>query len=160
MRPYVTPKKYYNSNNNNTNNNSKNNNTNYNGNNNNKQNLEHTSLCIPRVEISVTLEYITSVIKKWNIGIISRIKEIPLRKEQNYKRIIIDLYWNVHNVNVKNVKDIMDKKGSMKLVYDMPWYWKLVYTTEQSGWVPSHGGGGSGGGFGGGSDIITHSLVL
>jgi len=93
---------------------------------------EYVSFCIPRVETAVSLEYISAVFKKWNIGKIYRIKEIPLRKEQDYKRIIVDLYWNVDTNTVKNVKELMDKKGSIKLVHEMPWFWKVVYTGDHS----------------------------
>ena len=97
-----------------------------------KTQLEYVSFCIPRVETTLQYDYISAVIKKWNIGNIHRIKEIPLRKEPKFKRIIIDLYWNPNNNSVKNIKEMMEKKGSIKLVHDMPWFWKMVYTTEQS----------------------------
>lgn len=95
-------------------------------------NQEYISLCIPRVDVCVTTEYITDVFKKWNIGSIYRIKEIPLRKENNYKRIIIDILCCKTKDEVKNMKEMMEKHGSIKLVYEMPSFWKLSYTTEQT----------------------------
>jgi len=97
-----------------------------------KNQNEYVSFCIPRIETTVSIDYISNIFKKWNIGRIYRIKEIPLRKEPDYKRIIIDLYWNTNTVVVKDIKDLMEKKGSIKLVHEMPWFWKLVYTTEQT----------------------------
>jgi hypothetical protein len=90
------------------------------------------SLCIPRVDSSVTEEYVREIFKKWNIGNIRRIKEIPLRKEQNYKRIIVDLACDPQKENVQQMKEIMQKNGSVKLVFDMPDFWKIVYTIDQS----------------------------
>ena len=94
-------------------------------------NQEYISLCIPRVDVSVTLEYVASILNKWKIGIIHRIKGIPLRKENNYKRIIIDILCCKTNETVMNVKEIIEKHGSVKLVYDMPYFWKISYTTDQ-----------------------------
>ena len=90
--------------------------------------LIRTSLCIPRVDGHFTLDFIRDVFLKWNIGFICNIKEIPLRNDPANKRIIIKLLCN--NENATMIKETMDKFGTIKLVYDIPWYWKISYTIQ------------------------------
>jgi len=90
--------------------------------------LIRTSLCIPRVEGHCTLEMIRDIFVKWNIGFICNIKEIPLRNDPSNKRIIIKLLCD--SANSAMIKDTIDRYGTIKLVYDIPWYWKISYTIQ------------------------------
>jgi hypothetical protein len=83
-------------------------------------------ICIPRVEEKYSKEYILKKIKEFNIGEIISLKEIPLKKDPKYKRIIIQMSWDNSKEIVKYADDIFSTIGSLKLVYDMPWYWKVV----------------------------------
>ena len=60
------------------------------------------------------------------MGTIDRIHEIPLRNDPSHKRVIITLRWNIKSEMTKYVQKTFLEKGSVKLVHDMPWYWKLV----------------------------------
>jgi len=90
----------------------------------------YTSICIPRMESTINKEYILSIFHKLNVGNINRIYEIPLRYNEEYKRIIILIKWNNTEKSV-TVQNQLDEKKSVKLVYDMPWYWKIVKTEPQ-----------------------------
>jgi hypothetical protein len=65
------------------------------------------------------------------LGKIDKIVEIPLRNEPSFKRIIINLNWNTNEERVRKLKTHLDKIGSIKVVHDMPWYWKVVSTHPQ-----------------------------
>jgi hypothetical protein len=84
------------------------------------------SLCIPKVDVGVSKDYIYKTISKLKIGNIQNIIEIPLRNDPNYKRIIIKLFWNENEPRIKNIKKNLCESGSLKIVHDMPWYWKVV----------------------------------
>ena len=84
-----------------------------------------SSICIPRVESTISKEYIYNTLMNLQIGNIEKIIEIPLRNDPTHKRIIIKLNWNKNSSSL-NMQKILRTLGSVKLVYDMPWYWKIV----------------------------------
>jgi hypothetical protein len=91
-----------------------------------------SSICIPRIESSISKDYVEKVISNLRIGYIERITEIPLRNDPTHKRIIIKINWN-KNQKAMNIQTILKNTGSIKLVYDnnSPWYWKIVNTSPQ-----------------------------
>ena len=90
-----------------------------------------SSICIPRVETTITKEYIFKTLRNLKIGYIKRISEIPLRNDPTHKRIIITLQWNNSAQNAIYMQKKFTEMGSVKLVHDMPWYWKIVPTHLQ-----------------------------
>jgi len=88
-------------------------------------------LCIPRIEVSVTKEYILGVFTKLKIGYIENIQEIPLHKNKDFKRIIIKINWSETSPTAKNILTRLDNNETIKLVHDMPWFWKIVSTNHQ-----------------------------
>lgn len=89
------------------------------------------SICIPRVDNSLTRETIYSTFQRINVGNIERITEIPLRNDQYHKRIIIKIRWNQGSELATKIQCLIETTGSFKLIYDMPWYWKIVSTHPQ-----------------------------
>ena len=53
-----------------------------------------TSVCIPRVDSTVTRNSIEKIIYNMNIGTIERLNEIPLRNDPSHKRVIMKIKWN------------------------------------------------------------------
>ncbi len=94
------------------------------------KNMNYTSLCIPRIESTINKEYVLSIFNKLDIGIVSRIHEIPLRYNQDFKRIIISIKLNTTEKSL-TVQKLINENKSVKLVHDMPWYWKVVKTESQ-----------------------------
>jgi hypothetical protein len=90
------------------------------------------SLCIPRIDINIKKDFIYNKISQFNIGTIKSIREFPLYNQSKYKRIILHIEWNVNNKTAKEIDEILEKIGSVKLVYDMPFYWKLMKTNNQA----------------------------
>lgn len=83
------------------------------------------------MESSISKEYIFNIISSLHLGKIDRITEIPLRNNPDYKRIIIKLRWNEIEQNSRNLRNQLETSGSIKVVHDMPWYWKVVSTHPQ-----------------------------
>ena len=90
--------------------------------------MRFSSICIPRVDITITKEYIFEKIKELKIGHIEKINEIPLRNDPNHKRIIIKFKWNYKTDHVDELKKTMTQNGSLKYVHNMPWYWRICDT--------------------------------
>jgi len=89
-----------------------------------------SSICIPRMDASFSKDFIFKTISNLQIGSIEKITEIPLRNDPTHKRIIIKIHWN-KNQKSSNIQKTLLNTGSIKLVYDMPWYWKIVATHPQ-----------------------------
>lgn len=84
-------------------------------------------ICIPRVENNITIHQIFEVFKNLKIGYITKIIENPLRAEPTtYKRIVIKLYWDNTKPLANYMQDRLKNNKPIQLVYNMPFYWKLV----------------------------------
>lgn len=102
----------------------------------------YRSFCIPRVDIQLDKEYICNKLNEFNIGTIITFREIPLFNDPNYKRIIMKIEWNTNinpianntNSTIEKIEKLIDEHGSAKLVYEMPWYWRIerTYTHTQT----------------------------
>jgi hypothetical protein len=89
------------------------------------------SICIPRIDIEQTKEYIMEKFQQLDIGQILSIKEIPLRNDNKHKRIIILILLNQDKQQSVELYNRLKKNETIKLVYEMPWYWKIVSTSPQ-----------------------------
>ena len=85
-----------------------------------------SSMCIPRMDASITKEYITKKINSLNIGHIRQIREIPLKNDPTHKRVLMNFHWKENNDYSINLQKQLIELGSLKIVHNMPWYWKLV----------------------------------
>ena len=84
-----------------------------------------TSICIPRVDVTMTRNYIEDIISNMKLGDIEKWNEIPLHKDPTHKRVIIKIRWDTNNKKTVQLLNQIKKAGSVNLVYDMPWYWKI-----------------------------------
>jgi hypothetical protein len=89
-----------------------------------------SSICIPRIETTIQKDYIYKTLCNLQVGIIEKISEIPLKNDATHKRIIIKILWNKTQTSV-NIQNTLRKLGSVNLVHDNPWYWKIVPTHPQ-----------------------------
>lgn len=90
------------------------------------------TLCIPRLVITTSKEYIIETIDKMNIGTIERLQEIPIQNSPNFKRIIINIKWDLHTEQSQFIYSRLSENKSIKIVHDMPWYWICVKYTKQT----------------------------
>jgi hypothetical protein len=84
------------------------------------------TICIPRIDNKVTQDEILNVIKKLHFG---KISQIDIRKtisvDTNKVFIHFD-HWYFSNSNVNNIKEKILNNEVIKVVYDKPWYWKIM----------------------------------
>ena len=97
----------------------------------NKWSKKPISICIPRMDSNITKDYIYETFKKLNIGYIISLKEIPLRNDNKHTRVIISLCLNGITEYSNIFNDRITNNESIKIVHDMPWYWKIVPTYPQ-----------------------------
>lgn len=88
-------------------------------------------LCIPRLHINTTKEYIKNIIEKMNIGIIESLHEIPIHNSPQFKRIIIKVHWKLDTPQSQCIYNRLLENKSIKIVHDLPWYWICVKYTKQ-----------------------------
>jgi hypothetical protein len=89
-------------------------------------NNNYTTLCIPRISSSTPKDIIYKAFCSLKVGYILRLTEAPIKKDNGYKRIIITLRWNKDTYNTQRMRNIIDQGKSVKIVYDDPWYWKVL----------------------------------
>ena len=85
-----------------------------------------TLLCIPKMEIYIQTDFIRKTIEEKNIGNITRIIELPHKNNPKYKRVIIHVYLDENLQNSKIILDRFSIKKDVKIIYNFPWYWKIV----------------------------------
>lgn len=81
-------------------------------------------LCIPRIENTIQKEFIFKKLCLLNIGYIQKFTEIPLKDNSNFKRILIKVKWNSLDKTLDLKRKLLAGQ-TIKLVYQMPWFWKL-----------------------------------
>lgn len=84
-----------------------------------------STICIPRMETCFKREYILNKLLKLQIGTVETIREIPLKNEPTYKRVLLQIQWN-EEPRTENIKKRLFNNDSIKLVHDGKWYWKLL----------------------------------
>ena len=90
------------------------------------QSNKSIDLCIPKVSIHISRTQIFKIFCQLNIGYISKIIENPLRKDSNYKRVVICVHWDNTQTVAKEMQEILkDPTEHVNLVYNMPWYWQI-----------------------------------
>jgi hypothetical protein len=95
--------------------------------------MQHQSiiLCIPRVSVSISREYIFNIITKMNVGTIETLHEIPLQNNNNFKRIIIRVNWDLSSPKSQRIYSLLYENKSIKIIHSMPWYWICVKYIKQ-----------------------------
>jgi len=92
------------------------------------KNNNFKSICIPRMDGTITKWEICDVIKRLNLGIIERIDEVYNYKF-NVKRVFIHMkMWN-NNKNVKQFKKNMFENGHVNIIYSFPDFWKCYISS-------------------------------
>jgi hypothetical protein len=97
-----------------------------------------SAICIPRMDQSITKHFIFKTFCSLKIGYIENIYEIPFYEKtayaqkksvataseasSQYKRVIIRIKWN-NEPNAEYMLSRFQNGKSVKVVYDMPWYW-------------------------------------
>jgi len=91
-------------------------------------NNQINTLCIPKILSNTTKESIHDIFKKLNIGTIDHI-DIIRNKNLSNKAFIHFSKWN-NGGNADIVKERLLIGKDIKIVYDEPWFWKIVLFRE------------------------------
>jgi hypothetical protein len=91
---------------------------------------EIKTLCIPRILSSITKDHIYNILNNLNLGTIKRIDIIRSKKMFNLA-IIHFSKWN-DGGNAAIVKDRLLNGMDIKIIYDDPWFWKIVIFREKN----------------------------
>ena len=89
--------------------------------------LINPSLCIPRVSIHITKDFIYKIFQQVDFGKLDRIDVINKKsqKGEEYKCVFIHFKnWN-NNDKINKIKKRILTKNDVKIVYDFPWFWKI-----------------------------------
>jgi len=98
----------------------------------NNQLTKPIEICIPRVSNTITRTQIFDIFKKMKIGYIQKIIENPLKSNTNFKRIIIKINWDNTQALAIELQEKLKNNKPINIVYDMPWYWKVVANNPQN----------------------------
>lgn len=91
-----------------------------------KISLTNPQLCIPRVSVEITQHTIFKAMCALNIGYIEKIIEHLSKTNDQYKRVIICVKWNPITDSAKNIYERIMRQEPVYVVYEMPFYWKIV----------------------------------
>ena len=87
------------------------------------------TLCIPRVSKDTSINDILKKISSIKIGIIYKILELPVRNQEDYKKILIVIEFK--GERGKELEKLVEEGKSIKVIYREPWYWKMfLYKKE------------------------------
>lgn len=92
------------------------------------------SLCIPRVFKDISVPSIANVFQnKLKFGVIKKINIIPNINDKNFKKVFIHFDFWYDSENINNIKQKILNGTTIKVIYDMPWFWKCClnrYSTK------------------------------
>ena len=81
------------------------------------------SICIAKVDKTITKQFIFNIINKHKLGNIRLINLIPMGK---FKRAFIHFdYWYNNEKSLK-VKNLLLANEDFKIIYVHPWFWKCT----------------------------------
>ena len=87
-------------------------------------------LCIPRISVNTTKQFIKSRLLDLELGKIDKIIEIPLKNDTSFKRVLIKLNYTNDEL-FHNITNYFEENQCIKYVYQMPWYWKIFLSHQQ-----------------------------
>lgn len=93
--------------------------------------MNTTTLCIPRMRKVVTKNYIKHKLGKCNFGTIHSISEMPLRYENDFKKVLICITINKERGGM-NLLENMNNQKSVKVVHSEYEYWKIIKANQQN----------------------------
>ena len=86
---------------------------------------ENPSLCIPRVYKDISIPFIANVFQnKLQFGIVKRIHIVPNINDKNFKKVFIHFDFWYDSEEANDVKHKLLNGTTIKIIYDMPWFWK------------------------------------
>ena len=94
---------------------------------NNDNNNDNTiwGVCIPKVEDTLSSEYIKCIMEKTKMGSIKQYTELAWKNDPRYKRILMRIQVSSTNENIGLWKERLHSGESINIVYNFPRVWKM-----------------------------------
>jgi hypothetical protein len=83
-------------------------------------------ICIPRIEASISNDYVSRVFTKLRIGAVQKVTDVPLRSDNEYKRMFLKIKWDLSQENGAIIYNLLKSGNTANIVYEMPWFWKII----------------------------------
>ena len=81
-------------------------------------------ICISRVDINIPKYVIFKLFCRLKIGFIENISEFPIKDNEEYKRVIVRVKWNMNQPRVKQIMERFMQQKTIKIIYsNNPWFW-------------------------------------
>lgn len=87
---------------------------------------KHVVLCIPRMESNTKQDFIKKILERIMKGSVTRIIEIPHKNNAEFKRVFIYMNISKNTKNTMILEERFSQKKDVKIIYNAPWYWKIV----------------------------------
>ena len=85
--------------------------------------MTNLTICIPRLEKTITKKMVNEVFKKYNFGNIDRIDVV--NSGPNSKRAFIHFKnWNLNSSIAKDVYTRLKNNQKVNIIHQFPWFWK------------------------------------
>ena len=88
-----------------------------------QHNKTDITICIPKVDISISKQEIFDKIRALRVGFIEKIIEIPLKNDETSKRVIVKFKTWVENELSSRILSRFAENKDIKIVHNDPWYW-------------------------------------
>jgi len=88
-----------------------------------QHNKTDITICIPKVDTSISKQEIFDKIRALRVGFIEKIIEIPLKNDETSKRVIVKFKTWVENELSSRILCRFAENKDIKIVYNDPWYW-------------------------------------
>ena len=90
------------------------------------QTQQHSCICIPRLDLNINKEYVTSIIDKLYWGHITNVSTVVNQKNPAlpFVSVFINIMW-LDNNRVKNIRQILSGGHAVKVVHNNFNVWKI-----------------------------------
>ena len=91
-------------------------------------NKKNQDICLPRIMMSIPLNYIFKIISKLEVGKIEKIIETPNYSNPDYKKVIIKIKWNESSKMTQYIQSRFIEEKPVIIVYNNETFWKAFPT--------------------------------
>lgn len=82
-------------------------------------------ICIPKIDTTVSAEFIQRVWNQTHMGAILKYTELPWKQDPSNKRILMYIQWNENHPQSRTLKELLYSGKYITFVYSFPCIWKL-----------------------------------
>ena len=83
--------------------------------------VNHLTICIPKVDNDIRKDFIFDVFNQYHFG---KLKYVKIKKKNNISTAFVHYTYFNKDEKSQYVKKLLEDEKDIKIMYDMPWYWK------------------------------------